>query len=91
MNEFVINNEMERLIKAKENQPEEFAQLPATMKMAGGIYQNAKQQAEKQPMSAEDKLRLNGLKQQIARDILSPHERTILALEISELEKKIND
>ncbi len=88
MNEFELNNEMELLLRAKQNQPELFAQLPATTKMSLGIYQNDKERATNTGLSADDRLRLAGLKQSIMNDVLSPSERTSLAIEISNLEEK---
>ncbi len=86
MNEFKVNNEMELLLKAKQNQPDLYAQLPATTKMSVGIYETTKNTPN--GLSADDRLRLGGLKQQISQDILTPQERTSLALKISELENK---
>ncbi len=84
MNEFKVNNEMELLLQAKQNQPELYAQLPATTKMALGIYEGTKTTAT--GLTADDLLRLRGLKQRIATDNLTPNERTSLALEILDLE-----
>jgi hypothetical protein len=81
-----LNNEMELLIKAKQNQPDLYAQLPATTKMQVGLYQSTK--ITTNGLSADDRLRLAGLKQRIATDVLSPGERTSLALEILNLEEK---
>jgi hypothetical protein len=86
MNEFEVNNEMELVLQAKRNQPELFAQLPATTKIAVGIYASTKPSTN--GLSADDRLRLAGFKQRIAQDNLSPTERTSLALKISELEAK---
>jgi hypothetical protein len=86
MNEFRVNNEMELLIKAKQNQPDLYAQLPATTKMSLGIYESTKTTTN--GLSADDRLRLAGLKQSVAKDNLSAQERITKSLEISELEAK---
>ncbi len=84
MNDFEANNELELLLRAKQNQPELYAQLPATTKMSLGIYESTKPKTN--GLSADEKLRLAGLKQRIATDNLKPNERTSLALEILDLE-----
>jgi hypothetical protein len=86
MNKFETDNEMELLIKAKQNQPELFAQLPATTKIAVGIYASTKPSTN--GLSADDRLRLAGLKQSVAQDVLSPQERITKSVEISNLEEK---
>ncbi len=86
MNEFQTDNEMELLIKAKQNQPELYAQLPATTKISLGIYESTKPTTT--GLSADDRLRLAGLKQRITTNNLSSGERISLALKISELEAK---
>jgi hypothetical protein len=86
MDEFNKNEQMEILIKAKQKQPELFAQLPAATKMALGIYESTKPTTN--GLSADDRLRLAGLKQSIAQDVLTPGERTVMALEILNLEQK---
>jgi hypothetical protein len=86
MNEFKPDNKMEQLAQLSEKQPELFAQLPAVTKMSLGIYESAKPTTN--GLSADDRLRLAGLKQRIAQDILSPSERTVMALEILNLEEK---
>jgi hypothetical protein len=86
MNDFEVNNEMELLLQAKQNQPELYAQLPATTKMSVGIYQSTKTTTK--GLSADDRLRLDGLKQRIASGNLTPIERTSLAIEILNLEGK---
>ncbi len=85
MNKFETDSEMELVLQAKRNQPELFAQLPATTKIAVGIYESTKTTTN--GLSADDRLRLRGLKQSIAQDNLSPSERTVMALEITNLEK----
>ncbi len=87
MNEFETNNQMELLLKAKQNQPELYAQLPATTKISLGIYESTKLTTTN-GLSTDEHLRLRGLKQRIAQDNLTPTERTSLALKISELENK---
>ncbi len=85
MNKFETDNEMELVLQAKRNQPELFAQLPATTKIAVGIYASTKPSTN--GLTTDDRLRLRGLKQSIAQDNLSPSERTVMALEITNLEK----
>jgi hypothetical protein len=87
MNEFKINEQMELLLQAKQNQPERFAQLPAQAKIAVGIYEGTKPTANN-GLTADELLRLRGLKRRIAEDVLSPGERTSLAIEIINLEQK---
>jgi hypothetical protein len=82
-----LNNEMELLLQAKQNQPDLYAQLPAATKISLGIYESAKPAANNE-LSADERLRLAGLKQRIATDVLSPGERTSLAIEILNLEEK---
>jgi sRNA-binding protein len=82
-----LNNEMEHLARLSDKQPELFAQLPAATKISLGIYQSTKTTANN-GLSADELLRLRGLKQRIAQDILSPQERTVMALEILNLEEK---
>ncbi len=89
MNKFETDNEMELLIKAKQNQPDLYAQLPATTKISLGIYESTKTTAN--GLSSDDCLRLAGLKQSVAQDNLSPSERTVMALEITNLEKNIGE
>jgi hypothetical protein len=55
--------------------------------MSLGIYESTKTTTN--GLSADERLRLAGLKQRIATDNLSPGERTSLALEIQNLEKKL--
>ncbi len=86
MNEFKVNNEMELLLQAKQNQPDLYAQLPAQAKISLGIYESTKPTTNGLP--ADDRLRLAGLKQRIVQDNLSPSERTVTALEILNLEEK---
>jgi hypothetical protein len=86
MNEFETDNEMELLIKAKQNQPELYAKLPAATKMSLGIYESTKTTTN--GLSADDRLRLAGLKQSVARDVLSPSERITKSVEILNLEEK---
>ncbi len=89
MNEFETDSEMELVLQAKRNQPELFARLPATTKIAVGIYESTKTTAN--GLSADDRLRLRGLKQSVAQDVLSPQERIIKSIEISNLEERIGD
>jgi hypothetical protein len=86
MNEFKVNNEMELLLKAKQNQPDLYAQLPAQAKISLGIYESTKPTTN--GLSADERLRLAGLKQSVARDVLSPQERITKSVEILNLEEK---
>ncbi len=90
MTNFETNEAMEILIAAKESQPQLFAQLPATTKMSLGLYQTSKARAltASNGLTNDELLELRGLKQSIAQDVLSPGERTSLALKISEMETK---
>jgi hypothetical protein len=85
MNDFKENVEMERLLIAKQNQPDIFAQIPATTKMSVGIYESGKPTTNE--LSEAELLRLRGLKQSITEQNLTPSERTSLALEIFRMEK----
>ncbi len=80
---------MELLIKAKQNQPDLYAQLPATTKISLGIYESTKKPTN--GLTTDDRLRLAGLKKSIAQDVLSPQERTVMALEITNFEKRIGE
>jgi hypothetical protein len=87
MNEFETDNEMEMLIKARQNQPDLYSKLPPATKMSLGIYQDAKAQTARAGLTPDEQLKLRGLKQRIATDILTPGERTAMAIEILNLEK----
>jgi hypothetical protein len=89
MNEFNQNEQMELLLQAKQKQPQLYAQLPAATKMALGIYQNEKQNATANGLTADEHLRLRGLKLSLAKDNLPPSERISKSLEIQNLEKNI--
>jgi len=84
MNEFETDNEMELLIKAKKHQPELYAQVPAATKMSLGIYESTKTTTN--GLTTDDRLRLAGLKQSVAQDVLSPQERITKSIEILNLE-----
>ncbi len=56
--DFKTDPNMEQILKVKENQPEMFAQLSPTTKMALGIYLDNKQRAEISKPTAEDIARL---------------------------------
>ncbi len=86
MNDFETNNEMELLLQAKKHQPELFSQLPATIKMSLGIYESTKPTTN--GLTTDERLRLAGLKQSVARDVLSPQERITKSVEILNLEEK---
>ncbi len=89
MNDLKQNEQMELLLKAKKHQPELYAQLPATTKISLGIYESTKTITN--GLTADERLRLAGLKQRIAQDNLSPSERTSLAIEITNLEKNTGE
>ncbi len=86
MNEFNRNEQMEILLKAKQNHPDLYSQLPAATKISLGIYESTKTTTN--GLMAEAKLRLAGLKKSIATDILTPSERTSSAIEILNLEEQ---
>jgi hypothetical protein len=86
MNEFKTDNEMELLRKLHEQQPEIYAQLPATTKISLGIYESTKTTTN--GLTADERLKLAGLKQSVARDVLSPQERITKSVEILNLEEK---
>ncbi len=86
MNEFETDNEMEILLRAKQNQPELYAKLPVATKMSLGIYESTKTTANK--LTANEILQLRGLKQSLAQDNLSPSERITKSVEILNLEEK---
>jgi hypothetical protein len=88
MNDLKQNEQMEILLRAKKEQPSLFAQLPATTKIALGIYESTKT-ATANGLTADEHLRLRGLKLSLAKDNLAPQERTFLALEIQNFEKKL--
>jgi uncharacterized coiled-coil DUF342 family protein len=83
------NEQMDRLSRLSEKQPDLYAQLPAQAKISLGIYESTKPTANN-GLSSDELLRLRGLKQRIAEDVLSPSERISVALKISEMEKNIN-
>ncbi len=85
MNNFKQNEQMELLARAAEKQPDA---LTPSQKMSVGLYQDAKQRAERTELTPDEKLRLVGLKERIPKDNLTPSERTIMALEILEMEAK---
>ncbi len=79
------NNKMELLARLSEKQPDA---ISSEQRMSLGIYEIAKQHAAANGLSADERLRLRGLKQSIATDNLSPSARTVMALEILNLEQK---
>jgi hypothetical protein len=81
--EFKLDEQMERLARLSEKQPNA---ISSEQWMSLGIYESTKTTATE--LTADDRLRLAGLKQSIAQDNLSPNERTVKALEILELEAK---
>jgi hypothetical protein len=84
MNEFETDNKMEQIARLSEKQPDA---ISSEQRMALGLYQTAKTTAN--GLTADELLVLRGFKQSILRDILTPNERTIMALEIQNLEKRI--
>jgi hypothetical protein len=88
MNDFKQNEYLELLLRTKKTQPDLYAKIPAAAKMSLGIYEGEKARAVDAGLTADEVLRLRGLKLSIASDNLSPQERTLLALKISELENK---
>ncbi len=88
MNEFKINEQFELLLAARTNKPDIYRQLTPTQKMAIGIYENEKERATSRALTTDDVLRLRGLKQRLATDVLSPLERSSMAIEIFNLENK---
>ncbi len=84
MNDLKQNEQFEILLRAKQKHPNLYAQLPATTKISLGIYESTKTTAN--GLTADELLRLRGFKQRISQDVLSPSERTSLALEIQTLE-----
>jgi hypothetical protein len=83
MNEFEVNNEMEQLARLSEKQPDA---ISSEQRMSLGIYESTKPTTN--GLSADDRLRLAGLKQSVSSDVLSPQERIIKSIEISNLEEK---
>ncbi len=79
---------MELLIQAKKHQPELYAQIEPTQKMSLGIYEGEKAHAIHGELSADEVLRLRGLKLSIASDNLTPNERITKSIEILNLEGK---
>ncbi len=90
MNKFETNDQMESLLRARKEQPELFAQLPATTKMSLGIYQNGKELAAKKEPTQADVARIRELKEQLTAPGITPFRRTALAYELETLEEKIN-
>ncbi len=86
MNEFNKNEQMEQISRLAEKQPDA---ISSEQRMSLGLYQITQQHATNTGLSAEEKLRLSGLKRRISQDILTPTERTVTALEIQNLEKKL--
>jgi hypothetical protein len=81
------NEQMEILERIAAKQP---GVLTPSQKMQLGIWQSSQKLATT-GLSADDRLRLAGFKQRIAQDNLSPTERTVMALEITNLEKKTQE
>ncbi len=84
MNEFNKSEQMERLARLSEKQPDA---ISSEQRMSLGLYQIAQQRAANTGLTPDEQLRLRGLKHRIAADNLSPSERTSMALEIQNLEK----
>jgi hypothetical protein len=90
MTKFETDNQMEFLLKAKKTLPHIYEQIPAARKIAVGIYEAMKTTATN-GLTADEKLRLAGLKKSITTDNLAPSERITKSLEILNLEKLIGD
>jgi hypothetical protein len=88
MTKFETDNEMEFLLKARQEQPQLYEQIPAARKIAVGIYEAMKTTATN-GLTADEHLRLRGLKLSVAKDNLPPSERISKSLEILNLEKLI--
>jgi hypothetical protein len=88
MNEFNQNEQMEQLARLSEKQPNA---ISAEQRISLGLYQIAKQHATTNGLTADERLRLAGLKQRIASDVLSPSERITKSLEIQNLEKNTGE
>jgi hypothetical protein len=89
MNEFETDNKMEQLARLSEKQPDA---ISSEQRMSLGIYEEiTKQHAAANGLTADERLRLRGLKQSIATDNLPPSERIVTALKIINLEKNIGD
>jgi hypothetical protein len=88
MNNFETDNQMEQLARLSEKQPDA---ISSEQRMSLGIYQIAQQRAANTGLTPDEHLRLRGLKQSIAGDVLSPQERIIKSIEISNLEELIGD
>lgn len=86
MNNFETDNQMEQLARLSEKQPDA---ISSEQRMSLGIYESTKPTTN--GLSADEHLRLAGLKQSVARDVLSPQERIIKSIEISNLEERIGD
>ncbi len=82
------NNEMEQLARLSEKQPDA---ISPTQRISLGIYQNDKQNAAHTGLTADEHLRLRGLKLSVAKDNLPPSERISKSLEIQNLEERIGD
>ncbi len=82
------NNEMEYLAKLCEKQPELFAQLPPSQKMAVGIYESAKASGEEKVLTPDEVSHLRQLKKAITEQNLTASERLSLSLKILQLEEK---
>ncbi len=89
MSEFETDNNMELLLRTKQNHPNLYSQLPAATKISLGIYESTK--TTKNGLTTDELLRLRGLKQSIAQDVLSPQERITKSLEIANFEKRIGE
>jgi hypothetical protein len=85
MNDLEQNEQMELMERIAATQP---GVLSPSQKMQLGIWRSSQKRATN-GLSPEAKLRLAGLKKSIATDILTPGERTSLAIEILNLEREI--
>jgi hypothetical protein len=86
MNEF--DEQFEILGRIAATQP---GVLTPSQKMQLGLWRSSQKLATANGLTTDDRLRLAGFKQRISQDVLSPNERTVIALEITNLEKKTQE
>jgi hypothetical protein len=87
MNDLEQNEQMELMERIAATQP---GVLSPSQKMQLGIWRSSQKRATN-GLSTDELLQLRGLKKSIATDILTPNERTIMALEIQNFEKKMGE
>jgi hypothetical protein len=84
MNDLKQNERMERLARLSEKQPDA---ISSEQRMSLGLHELAQHHATN-GLTADDRLKLAGLKQSLAQDVLSPSERITKSVEILNLEEK---